>query len=100
MNATRSLRKLWVPLIALFAMACPALAQAQTAKQPNIIMIMGDDIGWANIGAYNQGVMAMRTPNLDRLAAEGMRFTDYYAEAGLRPDAPTSSPASCRSAPA
>ena len=60
--------------------AAPALAQAQ-AKQPNIIMIMGDDIGWANIGAYNQGIMAMRTPNLDRLATEGMRFTDYYAEA-------------------
>ena len=58
----------------------PALAQAP-AKKPNIIMIMGDDIGWANIGAYNQGVMSMRTPNLDRLAAEGMRFTDYYAEA-------------------
>ena len=64
---------------ALFVVA-PALAQAP-AKQPNIIMIMGDDIGWSNIGAYNQGVMAMRTPNLDRLAAEGMRFTDYYAEA-------------------
>ena len=58
----------------------PAFAQAP-AKQPNIIMIMGDDIGWANIGAYNQGVMSMRTPNLDRMAAEGMRFTDYYAEA-------------------
>lgn len=42
---------------------------------------MGDDIGWLNIGAYNQGMMAGRTPNLDRLAAEGMRFTDYYAEA-------------------
>src|SRR5439155_2969532 len=47
---------------------------------PNIIVIMGDDIGWFNIGAYHQGVMAGRTPNLDRLAAEGMRFTDYYAE--------------------
>ncbi|MBV8841805.1 MAG: arylsulfatase [Bryobacterales bacterium] len=44
-------------------------------------MIMGDDIGWFNIGAYNQGIMAGRTPNLDRMAAEGMRFTDYYAEA-------------------
>ena len=65
-------------VVAIFA-AVPALAQ--TGKQPNIIMIMGDDIGWANIGAYNQGVMAMRTPNLDRLASEGMRFTDYYAEA-------------------
>ncbi|MDB4965247.1 MAG: arylsulfatase [Myxococcales bacterium] len=49
--------------------------------QPNIIVIMGDDIGWFNIGAYHQGIMAGRTPNLDRLAAEGMRFTDYYAEA-------------------
>ena len=42
---------------------------------------MGDDIGWFNIGAYHQGIMSGRTPNLDRLAAEGMRFTDYYAEA-------------------
>jgi arylsulfatase len=42
---------------------------------------MGDDIGWNNIGVYNQGIMAGRTPNLDRLASEGMRFTDYYAEA-------------------
>jgi arylsulfatase len=55
------------------------LAHAQ--KQPNIIFIMGDDIGWFNIGAYHQGIMAGRTPNLDRLASEGMRFTDYYAEA-------------------
>jgi arylsulfatase A-like enzyme len=51
------------------------------AKEPNIIFIMGDDIGWSNIGVYNQGIMAGRTPNLDRLANEGMRFTDYYAEA-------------------
>src|SRR3974377_798523 len=42
---------------------------------------MGDDIGWANIGVYNQGIMAGRTPNLDRLASEGLMFTDYYAEA-------------------
>jgi len=49
--------------------------------QPNIVAIMADDIGWFNIGAYHQGIMASRTPNLDRLAAEGMRFTDYYAEA-------------------
>jgi arylsulfatase len=50
-------------------------------KKPNIVVIMGDDIGWFNIGAYHQGVMAGRTPHLDQLAAEGMRFTDYYAEA-------------------
>jgi arylsulfatase len=54
---------------------------AQAADKPNIVFIMGDDIGWFNIGAYNQGIMAGRTPNLDKLAAEGMRFTDYYAEA-------------------
>ena len=50
-------------------------------KPPNILVIMGDDIGWSNIGVYNQGMMAGRTPNLDQLANEGMRFTDYYAEA-------------------
>jgi arylsulfatase A-like enzyme len=49
--------------------------------QPNIVAVMADDIGWFNVGAYHQGIMASRTPNLDRLAAEGMRFTDYYAEA-------------------
>jgi arylsulfatase len=70
-------------LLLVFVMA-PALklavAQAQQ-RRPNIVFIMGDDIGWSNIGAYNQGIMAGRTPNLDKLAAEGMRFTDYYAEA-------------------
>jgi arylsulfatase A-like enzyme len=55
--------------------------QAASGQQPNIIVIMGDDIGWSNIGVYNQGIMAGRTPNLDRMANEGMRFTDYYAEA-------------------
>ncbi|MGD9511329.1 MAG: arylsulfatase [Geminicoccaceae bacterium] len=56
-------------------------AIAQDAKKPNILFIMGDDVGWFNIGAYHQGMMSGKTPNLDRLAAEGMRFTDYYAEA-------------------
>jgi arylsulfatase len=54
---------------------------AAAQKQPNIVTIMADDIGWFNLGCYHQGMMASRTPNLDRLAAEGMRFTDYYAEA-------------------
>ena len=59
-----------------------ALAQRQVpGKKPNVIFIMGDDVGWYNIGAYHQGIMAGRTPNLDMLAAQGMRFTDYYAEA-------------------
>src|SRR5579885_500333 len=51
------------------------------ARKPNILVIMGDDVGWFNIGAYNQGIMSGKTPNLDKLAAQGMRFTDYYAEA-------------------
>jgi arylsulfatase A-like enzyme len=54
---------------------------AQTGKKPNIMFIMGDDIGMWNIGAYHRGLMAGRTPNLDKLAKEGMLFTDYYAEA-------------------
>jgi len=76
-----------------------SLVQAQKQPQPNIVFIMGDDIGWFNISAYNQGIMAGRTPNLDRLASEGMRFTDYHAEANCTAAARTSSPASCRSAP-
>jgi len=55
--------------------------QAAQVKQPNILVIMGDDIGMWNIGAYHRGMMAGRTPNLDKLAKEGMLFTDYYAEA-------------------
>src|SRR4051812_50062383 len=50
-------------------------------KKPNVLFIMGDDIGMWNIGAYHRGMMAGKTPNLDRMAKEGMLFTDYYAEA-------------------
>jgi arylsulfatase len=50
-------------------------------KKPNILVIMGDDIGWFNIGAYHRGIMSGKTPNLDKLASEGLLFTDYYAEA-------------------
>jgi arylsulfatase A-like enzyme len=70
---------------ALGAAAPVKLAQAQqppaAGRPPNILVIMGDDVGWFNIGAYHQGIMSGKTPNLDKLAAEGMRFTDYYAEA-------------------
>src|SRR5208337_4547499 len=55
--------------------------EAPSGKKPNIVFIMGDDVGWFNIGAYHRGIMAGRTPNLDALAAQGMLFTDYYAEA-------------------
>lgn len=65
--------------LSLFSAAStPAVAQQQ---KPNIVVIMGDDIGMWNIGAYHRGLMAGRTPNLDKIAKEGMLFTDYYAEA-------------------
>src|SRR5260221_12654764 len=56
----------------------PASAQE---KKPNILFIMGDDVGWFNVGAYHRGMMSGKTPNLDKLASQGMIFTDYYAEA-------------------
>jgi arylsulfatase A-like enzyme len=59
--------------------AAPASPQTGT-RQPNILVIMGDDVGIWNLGAYHRGMMAGRTPNLDQLAAEGAIFTDYYAE--------------------
>jgi arylsulfatase A-like enzyme len=63
-------------------LAFSGVANAQTtAKPPNIVVIMGDDIGMWNIGAYHRGLMAGTTPNLDKIAKEGMLFTDYYAEA-------------------
>ena len=76
---------------ALSAVGLTSAAQAQqqpaaappvaAGQRPNIVVIMGDDIGIWNIGAYHRGMMAGRTPNLDKIAAEGMLFTDYYAEA-------------------
>jgi arylsulfatase A-like enzyme len=71
---------LLIAIALLSIVVVPATAQAQQ-QRPNILFIMGDDIGWFNIGAYHQGIMSGKTPNLDRLASEGMRFTDYYAEA-------------------
>jgi len=64
--------------VALWGAAIPAQA---ANKKPNIVFIMGDDVGWFNVGAYHRGIMSGKTPNLDKLAAQGMLFTDYYAEA-------------------
>lgn len=64
--------------------ATPTYAQqnapAEPAAKPNILVIFGDDIGQTNISAYSFGVMGYRTPNIDRIAHEGLMFTDYYAE--------------------
>jgi arylsulfatase len=63
--------------VALVVWALPAAAQQ---KKPNILIIWGDDIGWYNVSAYNQGVMGYRTPNIDRIAKEGVMFTDWYGQ--------------------
>ena len=55
-------------------------AYAQAPQKPNILVIMGDDIGYWNISAYNRGMMGYRTPNIDRIAREGAIFTDYYGQ--------------------
>ncbi len=83
MNFRSRTTKLLLGAVAIssLALACGATEAIAQAKQPNIVVIMGDDIGMWNIGAYHRGMMAGKTPNLDKLAKEGMLFTDYYAEA-------------------
>jgi len=76
----RELQRLFRGVV-LGVIALAAGHAAAADKQPNIVFIMGDDIGIWNIGAYHRGMMAGETPSLDKLAAEGMLFTDYYAEA-------------------
>jgi hypothetical protein len=65
---------------ALCLMAGMTDALAQTKKPPNILVIWGDDIGGFNISAYNRGMMGYKTPNIDRIAAEGALFTDWYGQ--------------------
>ncbi|AVO36639.1 arylsulfatase [Pukyongiella litopenaei] len=84
LNFTHSLRRSLPGLRSLVAasaavfLAMPALAQDQ--EKPNILVIWGDDVGQSNISAYTMGLMGYRTPNIDRIADEGMIFTDYYGE--------------------
>jgi arylsulfatase len=63
-------------LLALFAISAPAFAQ----DKPNILVIWGDDVGITNISSYTFGLVGYKTPNIDRIAKEGMMFTDYYGE--------------------
>jgi Sulfatase len=76
-------------LVAAATLTSGALAQAQKAapaatgpsgRKPNILFIMGDDIGWFNVSAYNMGIMGYRTPNIDRIGREGAIFTDWYGQ--------------------
>ena len=70
-----------VAILAVLAVSIAAPAAAQDkASKPNILVIWGDDIGRSNLSAYTMGLMGYRTPNIDRVADEGMLFTDYYGE--------------------
>jgi len=66
-------------LVLLIFAFCVSLSFAQ-AKKPNILIIWGDDIGYWNVSAINNGMMGYKTPNIDRIGREGMWFTDYYGE--------------------
>ena len=58
----------------------PVVLSAQSGEKPNILVIWGDDIGWSNLSIYNHAVMGYSTPNIDRIALEGVLFTDHYAQ--------------------
>jgi arylsulfatase len=77
MKITKSLLLLTTLSVAALTSA-PVGAQQQ--QRPNIVIIWGDDIGQSNVSAYSRGLMGYQTPNIDRLASEGVMFTDYYAE--------------------
>ncbi len=68
----------WV--LAVFVLSVLMLQPAAAQKKPNILIIWGDDIGWFNISAYNDGMMGYKTPNIDRIMNEGIRFTDAYGQ--------------------
>jgi arylsulfatase A-like enzyme len=67
-------------LLAFTALAALSGNVHAADKKPNIVIIWGDDIGQSNVSAYSRGMMGYKTPNIDRIAKEGMMFTDYYAE--------------------
>jgi len=71
------MKKLSFLLMILFV---PMFLMGQKSDKPNILVIWGDDIGWANISKYNHGMMGYKTPNIDRIANEGAMFTDWYAQ--------------------
>jgi len=69
------------PVLTVLILAAKATAGTAMAQdQPNILVVWGDDVGQSNISAYTMGVMGYRTPNIDRIASDGMIFTDYYGE--------------------
>ena len=77
MKKSKASAALRLTMLATF-FVCSAVANA--AAKPNIVVIMADDVGWASLGSYHQGIKSIETPNLDKLASQGVRLTDYYAQ--------------------
>ena len=75
----RYVKSISLKLLALLILLLP-LQAASAADKPNILIIWGDDIGWFNVSHNNSGMMGFQTPNIDRIANEGIRFTDAYGE--------------------
>lgn len=73
------MRKLFVLGMTVFVLAF-AITNSGAQEKPNIVVIWGDDVGWDNPSCYNRGMMGYRTPNIDRIAREGMIFTDWYGQ--------------------
>lgn len=99
MNRTKLSLMFAIPLL-LSAMILPAVTQAADKPPPNIVVIMGDDIGWSNIGVYNQGMMPVEPPILTSLPLKACASLITTPRPVARPGAPTSSPVNCRSVPA
>jgi arylsulfatase len=74
------IRNFSIALLTLLAAAIMASAPTSAQQKPNIVIIWGDDIGISDVSAYSHGLMGFKTPNIDRIANEGMMFTDYYGE--------------------
>src|SRR6478672_4055345 len=76
-----TMRIVWTVGLTLFATSiASSQAIAQQQRKPNILFIMGDDIGWMQPSIYHGGLMLGETPNIDRIGLEGAKFSDYYAE--------------------
>ena len=71
LRTLKAMRSQWAAFALLFTILPAAVYSQQPAKKPNILVIMGDDIGWFNASCYNHGMMGYQTPNIDRIAAEG-----------------------------
>jgi arylsulfatase A-like enzyme len=83
-EALKRMRGRWVAAFALMLTTIPNVVYSQQnpdqSQKPNILVIMGDDIGWFNPSCYNRGMMGYETPNIDRIAKEGALFTCWYGQ--------------------